>query len=297
MKYNAYFCEIKQCLPLMNSTGCQEITQKMPLVSVLMPAYNQAEYIKEALDSLLKQTYRNWEVAVVDDGSPDNVREIVEGYSRKDSRIRFYHTDNYGLSHARNYAASKTSGELIIPLDADDIFHQDYIKECVKVFLQNPETSVVYGQWEFFGASNKTPALNWKGYISLLVSNAIYCSGMYRRAAFEQAGGYDEKIPYGYEDWEMWIRMLNSDSIVIQIPRPLFRYRIKKQSMSTICNKEEHLKLTREYIFNRHRDKYLSYFPDFISIIQELDYKRYRVEKWKKRSFFSRLWYAVTGRF
>lgn len=268
-----------------------------PLVSVLMPAYKQAQYIAEALKSLQNQTYPNWEVAVVDDGSPDNVAEIVKEFADKDSRIRFHHTENFGLSGARNNAARFTTGELIIPLDADDIFHPDYIAECVKEFQKNPSTRLVFCQWEFFGASTKTPLISYSGYRNLLVNNTIFCSAMFKREDFVKAGGYDEKIPFGFEDWEFWLRLLDENARVVKIPRPLFRYRIKENSMTVDLHKEENMRITRNYLIRKHWDKYLQFFPDPLGELQELEFMRYRLRKWKKRSFFSRLWYAVTGRF
>lgn len=266
-----------------------------PLVSVLMPAYNQAQYIKDALDSLLNQTYRNWEVAVVDDGSPDNVAEIVKPYAEKDARIRFYHTENGGLPAARNFAASVTSGEYIIPLDADDIFKPDYIEKCITAFQKNPELDVVYCQWKMFGATHRTPKLVYTGYHDLLIYNSIFCAAMYRRSDFNRIGGYDTGIPYAFEDWEFWIRLLHDDSKVYQIPEQLFLYRIKSTSMSTDSKKEDKQATTHKYIFRKHMDLYLRQFPDYISVLQQNAYFRHRNEKWKRRSLFSRLWYALKG--
>lgn len=268
-----------------------------PLVSVLMPAYKQAEFVADALRSLQSQTYSNWEVAVVDDGSPDNVAEIVKEFADKDPRIKFYHTENHGLSGARNNAARFTVGGFIIPLDADDIFHPEYIEECVREFRNNTETRMVYCQWEFFGATSKTPEISYSGYKKLLTNNTIFCSGMYRRSDFERIGGYDEKIPYGFEDWEFWLRLLDEDARVVQIQKPLFRYRIKENSMTVDLHKEENLRTTRNYLVRKHWEKYLKFHPDPLGELQELEFMRYRVDKWKRRSFFSRLWYAITGRF
>lgn len=268
---------------------------KEPLVSVLMPAYNQAEYIKDALDSLLNQTYRNWEVAVVDDGSPDNVSEIVQSYAEKDLRIRFYHTENHGVSEARNFAASVTGGEYIIPLDADDKFEPEYIEKCVNAFIEDPELSVVYCNWKMFGETDRTPPLKYRGYRDLLISNSIFCSAMYCRSDFDRAGGYDTQIPYCFEDWELWIRLLNENSKVYQIPETLFLYRIKRVSRSTEAKVENNHKITQAYIFNKHKDLYFQYFSDYISAQQEIRHLRYRNEKWERRSLISRIWHAVKG--
>ncbi|MDE5842483.1 MAG: glycosyltransferase family 2 protein [Muribaculaceae bacterium] len=293
----------------------------LPKVAVLMPAYKQAEYIREALDSLQAQTYTDWECAVVDDGSPDAVATIVEEYSRRDARIRFYHTPNHGVSAARNYAASVTSAPFIIPLDADDTFEPEYIQECIDILRNNPDVRVVYSHWQFFGATSYTPPLVYTDYRDLLMTNRIFCSAMYRRADFERIGGYDENIPFGFEDWEFWIRLLaptnSSDNAapesnsgedtpsdkeiqpgkVIQIDRALFNYRIKQQSRSTAVDsvrsrREECL----NYIYNKNLDIYNHFFPDFLNILNRYaDFER-RLDKWRHRSLLSRLWHALTGK-
>lgn len=137
------------------------IIDNCPLVSVIMPAYGQAEYIAESLDSVIRQTYGNWEVIVVDDGSPDNVAGIVEAYSVSDSRIKFFHTENRGVSAARNFAVRQTSGEYILPLDADDTIEPTYLEKCVARFVEYPETDVVYCMWRFFGETTETPKLKY----------------------------------------------------------------------------------------------------------------------------------------
>lgn len=308
-----------------------------PRVAVLMPAYNQAEYVADALNSLLKQTYSNWDCAVVDDGSPDNVAEIVEPFCQKDNRIKFFHTENHGLPGARNFAASVTDSEFIIPLDADDTFEPEYIEKCVETFLNFPETRVVRCDWRFFGLNKPTPPLIYKGYRDLLMNNSIFCSAMFRREDFLRVGGYDEKIPYAFEDWEFWIRLLapinwlndkdyatssgkeknisgngmpgyeiagtdgNNEipgaGVVRTIPMKLFNYRIKKVSMSTEAESERKATISLSYIYCKNIEIYNRAFPDMLVQLKKLNILNRRLEKWKRRNVFSRLWYAVTGRF
>ena len=90
-----------------------------------MPAYNQRDYVSEALDSLLAQTYGRWEAIVVDDGSPDDVAEVVGAYVKKDPRIKFFHTENHGLPGARNFAVTQANGEFLLPLDAKGAGSED----------------------------------------------------------------------------------------------------------------------------------------------------------------------------
>lgn len=268
---------------------------RTPLVSVLMPAYNQARYIEDALESLLHQTYANWEVAIVDDGSPDDVAGIAQKYADADPRISFYHTGNHGVAAARNFAASKTSGELILPLDADDTFEPRYMELCVEKFLENPETKLVYCRWNMFGAVTKTTPLEYRGFADMLVANTIFSAAMYKREDFDRIGGYDTEIPFGFEDWDFWISLLDEESLVCQIPLPLFNYRIKDASRSTSVNAEENQRITREYIYRKHSSKYNSIHSDYISILQRLTYLENRSEKWKRRSLPSRLWHAIKG--
>lgn len=301
-----------------------------PKVSVLMPAYGQAAYISDAIKSVMGQTYDNWELAIVDDGSPDKVESIVAPYLQ-DHRIRFYHTANRGVSAARNYAASVTDGDLIISLDADDILAPDYIEKCVARMEEHPEIKVVYSQWRFFGESSYTVPLAPCGYRDLLTSNRIYCSAMCRRVDFARIGGFDEKMLTGYEDWEFWIRLLNpfteeslrndensesdnktliesfgcasgnycseSDERLYMIEEPLFFYRIKKVSRSKSADLDGRKEKCHAYIYAKHQSIYEKMFPDMLSRLVELNNLRRKCDKWRRRNIFSRIWHALIGIF
>lgn len=259
-----------------------------PAVSIIMPAYKQAEYIAEAIESVKRQTCQSWELIIVDDGSPDNVAEVVAPFCEADKRIKFYHTENTGVSAARNFAASKTKGEYLLPLDADDTIEPTYIEKCLNRFAEHPETDVVYCKWHFFGDARKTPKLRYKGYDELLQTNGIFVSAVIRKASFDAIGGYDENMYRGMEDWEFWIRFLNHKSIVYQIPEELFNYRIKKNSRNVEAKKQEQFFDIEMYVMGKHRDKYLTLFGRPIQAINEaLKYKRKYYNIWYKK-----LWYS-----
>src|SRR4051812_308036 len=103
-----------------------------PEVSIIMPCYKQAAYLPDALDSVLAQTFANWECIVISDGSPDNVAEIAGEYTQKKDRIRFYATENGGVSVARNFGIARAKGKYILPLDADDKISPNYVEVCLK---------------------------------------------------------------------------------------------------------------------------------------------------------------------
>ncbi len=120
----------------------------MPLVTVIIPVYNGAEFIGETIDSALMQTYRNLEVIVVDDGSTDRTPEILRQYARKDQRVRVIMQANGGVSKARNTALAAARGEFIAPLDADDLWLPAKIARQVKRMLAaGEETGAVYSWW------------------------------------------------------------------------------------------------------------------------------------------------------
>lgn len=267
-----------------------------PLVSVLMPAYNQAQYIVEALDSLLSQTYTNWEVAVVDDGSPDNVADIVAPYAARDPRIRFFHTENRGVAAARNFAAAHTSGPLLLPLDADDILLPTYIERCVERFALHPETTAAYAMWQYFGHTTKTPPLHYGSFANLFSMNRLHASTMFRRSDFIRIGGYDENLRRGLEDWELWMRLLSPEAVVHKIEEPLFRYRIKERSHNVDAHSADTLHATFTYIYNKHRPLFELYQGNPIDNIMALDHLRHRLDRFRRRSLPSRLWRALRGK-
>ena len=166
----------------------------MAKVSVIIPAYACAPYIARTLESLQKQSFSDWEAIVVDDGSPDNVADVVAPYVERDSRIRFIHSSNHGVSAARNIGVRESSGEFILPLDGDDIIAPKYIEECLKGFERFEDAAVVYSRWAFFGASNDAVDLRYFSYDHELVRNAIFNCAMFRRKDFDFIGGYDENM-------------------------------------------------------------------------------------------------------
>lgn len=117
-----------------------------PLVSIIIPTFNRAHLIGETLDSIIAQTYPNWECIIVDDGSTDNTEEVVSAYVQKDSRFQFHHRpDSHkpGGNGARNYGFSLSKGEYINWFDSDDILHPNLLNDKINVFINNLETDVV----------------------------------------------------------------------------------------------------------------------------------------------------------
>lgn len=121
-----------------------------PLVSIIMPVYNCEKYISEAIESVLSQSYQNWELLIVDDGSTDHSPEIIDRYAQKDVRIQSFHNKNEGVSAARNFALSKISGELVTFIDSDDVYHPDRLQRMVQIFEKYPNCDIVFSRHTAF---------------------------------------------------------------------------------------------------------------------------------------------------
>lgn len=131
------------------------------MVSVIIPCYNYGHLIADTINSILRQTYTNWEIIIVDDGSTDNTAGIVEEFVKKDSRISFYQQNNAGPSTARNLALSKASGEFIQFLDADDLIEDRKFEIQLSIFKEKPFVDVVYGSVRYFSDEPFNPQ-KWK---------------------------------------------------------------------------------------------------------------------------------------
>lgn len=234
-----------------------------PLVSIIVPCYNQAAYLAETLDSVLAQTYTNWECVIVNDGSPDNTEEIANHYISKDKRFIYLNQENMGLAMARNNGIRKSKGIYILPLDSDDIIADTYIEKAVKVFSQNRDAKLVYCKAKLFGNVNEEWDLPNYKYEDLLWNNMIFCSALYSRKDFDNTVGYNPNMKGGYEDWDFWLTLLKPSDKVYRIEEVLFSYRRKDVSRSTQILNDINQELLRQ-IYHNHPKVYEPYLQDII---------------------------------
>ena len=228
-------------------------------ISIIIPCYNQAQYLDECLDSVLNQIYQDWECIIVDDGSPDNTEETAKKWTEKDSRFKYLKKENGGISFARNVGIDYAIGKYILPLDADDKISTDYLSEAIKVFEKEPETTLVYCKAWLFDAETGLWDLPEYDYFELLFNNHIYCSAVFKKEDWVRAEGYDEKMKIGLEDWDFWLRILNRESVVVQLPIVGFFYRKKQVSRQRMFETSP----------NSERDRVINYiFSKQISVIE-----------------------------
>ena len=228
---------------------------EIPLVSVIVPCYNHGRFLVECLESVLTQTFINWECIVVDNGSTDNTKALTDSFTKKDSRFHYLYSDIKGVSLARNLGIKSGKGKYILPLDADDKIGNTYLEQALTVLEKNEEIKLVYCNAKLFGDSSGEwilPDFSVKG---LLIENLIFCSALYRKSDFENTQGYNELMIEGFEDWDFWLSFISKDNQVYRISDFLFFYRIRKESRNNSLDIEKQREL-RRLIFNNHKELY-----------------------------------------
>jgi hypothetical protein len=199
-----------------------------PTVSVIIPCYGQAEFLGDAVASVVAQTWTDWEIVIVDDGSTDDTagtaRRLVERYP--DRRIRLLSQPNGGVSVARNNGIAASTGRYILPLDADDMIGPQMLERTVGLLEAKRATSLAYTDWQETGATSSIlHAGPWER-LSMCVGNRIpYCS-LYRRGVWAVTGGYNPKQGL-WEDYDFWLGCLESGVQGERIAEPLFLYRAR----------------------------------------------------------------------
>ncbi|WMI69840.1 glycosyltransferase family A protein [Mangrovimonas sp. YM274] len=238
-------------------------------VSVIVPCYNQAEYLNQALQSVLEQTYQNWECIIVNDGATDHTESQSKLWTSKDVRFRYFSKTNGGLSSARNFGIERANGSYILPLDADDYLSANYIESCVEE-IEGNRAKLVYGRVERFGIKTGEWKLKPFHYYGLFVANMVYCSAMFHKEDWKKVGGYDETMLKGLEDWEFWIHILNKEDKVVKLDSITFFYRIKEFSMTSLMDKKTELEV-KSYVFKKHASKYFDAFVYLADVNKTLE--------------------------
>jgi glycosyltransferase involved in cell wall biosynthesis len=246
-----------------------------PKVSVIVPCYNMGKYIDETIDSVLNQTYQDFEIIIVNDGSTDSfTNQKLENFDKPKTTILTI--QNKGLGGARNYGIENALGEYILPLDADDIIYPDYLEKAVNVIENNAIVRIVYCKAEFFEAKSGLWDLPDYNFPLILEQNLIFCTALYRKSDFLKTKGYSTKMSYmGWEDWNFWLSLIELskpeyyNNAAFRIPEVLFKYRIRENSMIQNLNEDKDNTLRKE-VFMDHIELYASYFKNPITLNYEL---------------------------
>jgi glycosyltransferase involved in cell wall biosynthesis len=201
----------------------------MAEISVIIPAYNQAAYLAEAIQSVYDQTFTDWELVVVDDGSTDDTPRLLAGF--QDSRMSVVRQANRGRSAARNTGICLTSAPLVSFLDADDLFLPDKMTELHRYLNDHPEVGLAVGGMQRVDSLGRTyeektitpTRLDFPG---LLLGDDIQLGGvMIRREWLERVGGFDESM-HTCEDWDLWLRLVVAGCQLSRVEKVVMAYRI-----------------------------------------------------------------------
>jgi glycosyltransferase involved in cell wall biosynthesis len=239
----------------------------MPKVSVIIPCYNLGAYLDEAVDSVLAQTFRDFEIIIVNDGSTDeSTMNLLANYNKPKTRV--LHQENQGVSSARNNGIRISSGEYVCCLDADDKYHPEFLEKTVKVLDEDGAHQYGFVTTWFYAFGEKDAIWDtldfdpWRE----AVSNGIHVASLFRRECWEKRGGYSVSLA-GYEDWDFWISIVAMGYEWANIKEPLFSYRVRANSKVN-RDKQNRITLYRQIIRN-NKDFYTSNCEDILAKFME----------------------------
>ncbi len=271
--FNAY--SLSQ-LPEWKSLISNIFNPVVPRVSVIIATYNNAHYILEAIASVFNQTYTSYEVIVIDDGSTDNTRAVLEPYL---DQIRYVYQENQGVSHARNLGLEMAGGEFITFLDADDFFLPDKLAKQVACFDACPSLGIVHSGWRLVDETGEkiSDIELWHGSLELdletwVVWKPVTISMMFRRSWIQSAGGFDTRWHHG-EDIDLILRLSVNGCEAVWLPKVTYCYRQHRHNATRkSAQQAASMMLVLDNFFSR---------PNLSSSIRKLEGKsRYYTLSW-----------------
>ena len=231
----------------------------MTKVGIIIPAYNAAKYLPKAIESVIGQTFTDWQILLVNDGSTDNTREVVAPYQvQLGPKLRYIEQMNRGLPAARNAAIRESESELLALLDADDIWLPCRLAESVKILDERPKAGIAYGLVTHIDSEDH-PTTTFQGNKSHAegrIASQIYMRKVelpcptvtFRRSCIEEARGFDETMR-ATEDRDLWLRIAVHHEVAF-IPKVVALYRVSAQSMS--ADPERMLDAQLQFIRKNH---------------------------------------------
>lgn len=228
------------------------------LVSVIIPCYNDQNYIQQAINSINNQTHKNVEIIIVDDGSDFATKEVLKGIRQE--KLIILSQENAGPSAARNNGIKQAKGDFILTLDADDYFEKDFISKALNCLVENTKVGLISCWFETFtdeGIKEKFKRTGTDLKTLVLYNGASAGSVLFRKQSWLDANGYDEKMKKGYEDWEFNISIVKAGWEINIIEEYLFNYRKKARSRNLKADEFHKYELWK-YIYIKHKDLWVA---------------------------------------
>jgi SAM-dependent methyltransferase len=229
-----------------------------PTVSVIIPCYRQAQFLPMAAASVAVQTYTDWEIVVVNDGSPDDTSAVVAALIGQlpSRRIRLIEQDNAGLANARNAGIRAARGRYLLALDADDALDPGFLAKTVQLLDADPAVSIVHSDVAIFGARAGIWSTARPFDIEhLQQENGLSYASLYRREVWQASGGYRANMSAGYEDWDFWLGAAAAGFRARHIAEPLMFYR-EKSAPSMLAGARRHDGALRAQLVLNHAGLY-----------------------------------------
>ena len=257
----------------------------MVKISVIIPVYNSEKYLKECIDSILAQTYKNYEIIIINDGSTDNSKYICEQYEKSHNNVKLYSIENHGVSYARNLGISKANGEFIYFMDSDDIL----FSKCFEIFdkLKIDNNSLYCFKWmdyykntipEFNSNYDVEKFTNTKELILLddNISSFLWNKIYQKNILIDNNLRFDENIHY-CEDKIFNLQYVKYVNTIIYNPNLFYLYRVRKNSVTGKYISEKNLSVFNvcEYIINNSKNKKIEDYYKWLYIV---NYKKFKVK-------------------
>ncbi len=227
----------------------------MEKVSIIIPTYNGGATMPETLASALGQTYEEKEIIIVDDGSTDTAyTHYLEGLAVDERVVHLLHGEHRGPSASRNLGVDKSEGKYILLLDDDDTIESDYVQKAVAILEGNGKADVVYSLADRFGVVEELWNLPPFAPETMLVDNVVFISALFDKKLWQEAGGFDESMTKGLEDYDFWLSLMERGARFYRIPEVLFHCRVKVQSHNlSSANSEEKMVANYQYLYEKHK--------------------------------------------
>lgn len=206
-----------------------------PKISIVIPCFNQGEYLEDAIESAYNQTTPAHEIIIINDGSTDDSREIAERYMFKEfpmigSPVKVINQVNKGLSGARNTGIMASTGDYIQFLDADDMLMENALEVLTREVIST-NADILAPSFVEFGKSDREVILQMFNLDDLKVANRLGYFSLIRRSALIECGGYSSRMRWGWEDWHIWFDLFSRGKNIGIIQEILVKYRVKERSM------------------------------------------------------------------
>ncbi|QQQ27500.1 glycosyltransferase [Chryseobacterium indoltheticum] len=260
-------------------------------ISIIIPYYKGENYIHETLKSVYDQTYQDFEVIIVNDGSERSALDLIEKNSDF-KNLKIIHQENQGQSSARNNGVKSATGKYILFLDCDDRIDKNFLDKTHQILSKDNQTRICYTKGKFFEKTDKEWVLQPFNIFDFLIENCIPITALIYKEDFEKVGGFDTQLNY-YEDWDFWISLVEIGAKVHKIDEFLFFYRIRNTTDSLTNTSIDNSSRLSDNFFEIYKKHYTFYkqngldFHSIMSLIREnKKYKAKYYDEWYRKLIY-----------